>query len=187
MLIHVDCKSGLGLDNVDLFEELDEMSLAMVEQPLAHDDLIFHDELQSKVKSPSCLDESIISFDRAREAIDIDLCRYINIKTSRVGGLTNSIEIHDLCQDRGIPVWVGGILESAVGQSFSFALGTMPFVGYPYDVFPSRRFYQVDMSVPEIVLSSPGVIQAPHSFGAGFAPDLKKFVSTSVKSASISV
>ena len=184
-LIHVDCNSGFSLDDIDLFKELDELALAMIEQPLAHDDLIFHAELQSKINTPICLDESITSIDRARKAIDIDACRYINIKTSRVGGLTNAIEIHDLCQDRGIPVWVGGMLESAVGQSFSLALATMPNVGYPNDIFPSRRFYQVDMSAPEIVLSSPGIIEAPRSLGAGFAPDFSKLVSKSVKSASI--
>lgn len=186
MLIHVDCNSGFSLDDIELFKELDELGLAMIEQPLAYDDLIFHAELQSKIKTPICLDESISSVDRARKAIDIDACRYINIKTSRVGGLSNAIEIHNLCQDRGIPVWVGGMLESAVGQSFSLALATMPNVGYPNDIFPSRRFYQVDMSVPEIVLSSPGMIEAPRSLGAGFAPDLNKLVPKSVKSASIS-
>ena len=187
ILIHIDCNSGFSLDDIELFTELDELGLAMIEQPLAHDDLIFHAELQSKINTPICLDESITSVDRARKAIDIDACRYINIKTSRVGGLTNAIEIHDLCQDRGIPVWVGGMLESAVGQSFSLALATMPNVGYPNDIFPSRRFYQVDMSAPEIVLSSPGIIEAPRSLGAGFAPDFSKLVSKSVKSASISV
>ena len=185
ILIHIDCNSGFSLDDIDLFKELDELALAMIEQPLAHDDLIFHAELQSKINTPICLDESITSVDRARKAIDIDACRYINIKTSRVGGLTNAIEIHDLCQDRGIPVWVGGMLESAVGQSFSLALATMPNVGYPNDIFPSRRFYQVDISAPEIVLSSPGIIEAPRSLGAGFAPDFSKLVSKSVKSASI--
>jgi len=185
-LIHVDCNSGFSLDDIELFKELDELGLAMIEQPLAYDDLIFHAELQSKIKTPICLDESISSVDRARKAIDIDACRYINIKTSRVGGLSNAIEIHNLCQDRGIPVWVGGMLESTVGQSFSLALATMPNVGYPNDIFPSRRFYQVDMSVPEIVLSSPGMIEAPSSPGAGFAPDLNKLVPKSVKSASIS-
>ena len=78
------------------------------------------------------------------------------------------------------------MLESAAGQSFSLALATMPNVGYPNDIFPSRRFYQVDMSMPEIVLSSPGMIEAPRSLGAGFAPNLNKLVPKSVKSASIS-
>ena len=102
-----------------------------------------------------------------------------------MGGLSNAIEIHNLCQDRDIPIWVGGMLESAVGQSFSLALATMPNVGYPNDIFPSRRFYKVDMSAPEIVFSSPGMIEAPRSFGAGFAPDFSKLVSASIKSASI--
>ena len=131
MLIHVDCNSGFGLDDIKLFKELDELGLAMIEQPLGYDDLIFHAELQSKIKTPICLDESITSVDRARKAIDIDACRYINIKTSRVGGLTNAIKIRPMSERTRHPVWSWRDVGVAVGQSFSLALATMPNNGIP--------------------------------------------------------
>ena len=101
MLTRVDFNSGFNLDDTELFRELDELNLTMIEKPLAQDVLIFHAEFKSKIRTPICLDESITFVNRKRQATDIDACWCMNIKTSGVGGLTNAIEIHDLCQDRG--------------------------------------------------------------------------------------
>src|SRR5690606_19123306 len=53
---HIDCNSGYRIADVDLFRQVDEYHLAMIEQPLQHDDLLDHAELQSQVKTPVCLD-----------------------------------------------------------------------------------------------------------------------------------
>src|SRR5690606_19311873 len=140
------------LDDIGMFRELDRFGLAMIEQPLAHDDLIDHARLQAELETPICLDESIVSLDRARKAIASDAGRFINIKPGRVGGLTNAIAIHDLCAAHDIPCWVGGMLESAVGQGPALALSTLANVRYPCDVFPTDRLYSEDLSEPEIVL-----------------------------------
>jgi o-succinylbenzoate synthase len=153
--VHVDCNSAYRLDALSMFQELDAHGLAMIEQPLAHDDLVDHATLQNAIDTPVCLDESIVSVDRARKAIEIGACGWINIKPGRVGGLTNAVAIHNLCQEGGIPCWVGGMLESAVGQSHNLALATLPNFRYPADVFPSDRFYVPDLAEPEITLSGP--------------------------------
>lgn len=168
--IHVDCNSGFSLDDLPMFRELDRLDLAMIEQPLAYDDLVDHARLQEELVTPICLDESIVSVDRARKAIEINACRWINIKPGRVGGLTNAIAIHDYCRERGIPCWVGGMLESAVGQGPALALATLPNMEYPADVFPSARLYEQDLSEPEIVLSAPSEVTAPDTPGHGFRP-----------------
>lgn len=169
-VIHVDCNSGFTLDDLPMFRELDEFALAMIEQPLAHDDLVDHARLQRELRTPICLDESIVSVDRARKAIDIEACRFINIKPGRVGGLTNAIAIHDHCRERGMPCWVGGMLESAVGQGPSLALATLPNMHYPADIFPSTRLYHEDLSEPEIRLSAPSRVIAPDTPGHGYRP-----------------
>src|SRR5436190_1469310 len=99
---------------------------SMFEQPLAHDDLLDHAELQKQVRTPVCLDESITSVDKARKALQLGSCRYVNVKPGRVGGLTNALAIHELCYSRGVPCWVGGMLESAVGAAHCIALATLP-------------------------------------------------------------
>jgi O-succinylbenzoate synthase len=143
---HIDCNSGYRLADAPLFRQIDELDLAMIEQPLAHDDLVDHAALQSQIRTPVCLDESISGLRQAEQAIRLASCRYINIKPGRVGGLTIAVKIHNVCQAAGIPCWVGGMLESAVGASQCVALAILPNFIYPADIFPSSRFYREDLA-----------------------------------------
>lgn len=173
--IHIDCNSGYRLSDLDLFRRVDEFKLAMIEQPLAHDDLVDHAKLQAAIETPICLDESIVSVDRARQAIELRSCRWVNIKPGRVGGLTNAVAIHDLCCQAGIPCWVGGMLESAVGARICVALAMLDNFTYPADIFPSSRFYRRDVGVPALDLvrgpdGAPQVV-APEAPGIGTEPN----------------
>jgi O-succinylbenzoate synthase len=159
--IHIDCNSGYTLADVDLFRRLDEFNLAMVEQPLGHDDLVDHAKLQASIPTPVCLDESVTSPDKAKQAIELGSCRYINVKPGRVGGLTNALLIHDLCRTAGIPCWVGGMLESAIGARVCAALAMLDNFTYPADIFPSSRFYRDDLAQPLLELSK-GSDGSPH-------------------------
>ena len=184
-VFHIDCNSGYTLDDLPMFRELDQYDLAMIEQPLGHNDLLDHAKLQSEIRTPVCLDESIVSLQTTRKAIAIGACRWVNIKTGRTGGLTNSIAIHDLCQDAGVPCWVGGMLDSAVGQSFSISLATLPNIKYPSDVFPSSRFYRQDLGDSPIVFSGPSKMTASSKPGIGREPDPERLKRLTVAQAVI--
>lgn len=151
--IHIDCNSGYRISDAKLFQEIDQFNLAMIEQPLQHDDLVDHAELQKLIRTPVCLDESMTSVRRAEQAAALKSCRYVNIKPARVGGLTNAIAIHNVCQASGIPCWVGGMLESATGVGICIALGMLDNFTYPADIFPSTRFYHEDLAGPPIELT----------------------------------
>lgn len=103
-----DANSAYTLQDLDRLSALDEFNLMMIEQPLAYNDIIDHADLQSRLKTPICLDESIHSLEDARKAIKLGSCKIINIKIGRVGGLTESKKIHDLCLEHEIPLWCGG-------------------------------------------------------------------------------
>jgi O-succinylbenzoate synthase len=124
----------------------------MIEQPLAHDDLVDHAALQAQIRTPVCLDESITGLRQTEQAIRLKSCRYVNIKPGRVGGLTNALKVHNACQAAGIPCWVGGMLESAVGASHCVALAMLSNFTYPADIFPSARFYREDLADPPLEL-----------------------------------
>jgi O-succinylbenzoate synthase len=171
LVVHVDCNSAYRLEDAPLFAALDECRLAMIEQPLGHDDLLDHAGLQKQIRTPLCLDESITSVDRARQALAVGSCRYVNIKPGRVGGLTNALAIHDLCHLHGVPCWVGGMLESAIGVGHCIALATLANFTYPADIFPSSRFYRQDLAEPEIRLLGPGKVSALESPGIGIVPN----------------
>ncbi len=186
---HIDCNSGYRIGDVDLFRQVDQFKLAMVEQPLAHDDVLDHAQLQKQIETPVCLDETINSIDRARQAIELGSCRWMNIKPGRVGGLTPAVAIHNLCQQAGIPCWVGGMLESAIGSRICVALAMLDNFTYPADIFPSSRFYANDLATPELDLV-PGPDNAPqvtanNTPGIGAAPDPERLSQWTISRAKI--
>ena len=180
---HVDCNGGYSIDDIDFFKSIDKYNLAFIEQPLSSDDLIDHSKLSSEINTPICLDESINSVERARQAIEINACKFINIKPGRVGGLTNSIKINKLAEDSGIPVWVGGMLESALGASVCIALATLDNFTYPGDLFPSERFYENDLCKPENKFKSPYIFEPLDKLPA---PDNNLLEEFTVKSKKVS-
>lgn len=149
---HVDCNASYTLNDLPLFRWMDELGLAMIEQPLRHDDLYDHARLQRQLITPVCLDESVCHLAHAQTALALKACRYLNIKPGRVGGLTPALLIHDLYQQARIPCWVGGMLESGVGASICLSLATLSNFTYPADVFPSSRFYDDDLAEPALTL-----------------------------------
>jgi O-succinylbenzoate synthase len=150
---HIDCNSGYSLDDLDMFKQMDQFNLEFIEQPLANDDVLDHAELARRIDTPICLDESITGPRAVEQALQVDACKFVNIKPGRVGGLSNAVRVHDICSDAGVPVWIGGMLESAVGSAVCVELATLPNFTYPGDLFPSSRFYTRDMGQPEVELT----------------------------------
>jgi O-succinylbenzoate synthase len=165
-----DANSAYTLRDAEHVMALDEFNLTMIEQPLAHDDIVDHAELQARIKTPICLDESIHSVEDVRKAIKLGSCRVINIKIGRVGGLTEAKKIHDLCQLHGIPVWCGGMLESGVGRAHNIAITTLPNFVLPGDTAASSRYWQEDIIDPEVIVDN-GVITVPDAPGIGYEPN----------------
>ncbi|MFZ5943552.1 MAG: o-succinylbenzoate synthase [Bacillota bacterium] len=162
-----DANSAYTLKDMDFLKALDDFGLMMIEQPLAHDDIIDHSILQKQLKTPICLDESIHTIEDARKAIELGSCQIINIKIGRVGGLTQSKGIHNLCQDKNIPVWCGGMLESGIGRAHNIAVTTLANFTLPGDTAASSRYWDEDIIIPEVVVNE-GTITVPNKPGIGF-------------------
>jgi O-succinylbenzoate synthase len=161
-----DANSSYTLDDVSRLEALDDLGLMMIEQPLAHDDLREHAILQRRLRTPICLDESIVSPGDARLALELGAGRIINIKPGRVGGFGSSLAIHDLCAHHQIPVWCGGMLESGIGRAYNLALASLPNFTLPGDISESRRYWEEDVVRPEFVMQD-GLMRVPDGAGIG--------------------
>jgi o-succinylbenzoate synthase len=150
----------------DLFP-LDDLSLLLIEQPLAEDDLWDHHRFQGFLRTPICLDESILSARHARQALEMQACRVINIKAGRVGGLSESRLIHDLCFEKQVPVWCGGMLETGVGRAANLALASLPGFVLPGDISATDRYYHEDITREWFVLNPDSTIGVPQAPGLG--------------------
>ncbi|MGP8252702.1 MAG: o-succinylbenzoate synthase [Terracidiphilus sp.] len=168
IMLSCDANSSYRLHDADHILSWDAFDLLMIEQPLWHDDFFFHSMLQKRLNTPICLDESIHNRRDALAAIEMESCRIINIKLGRVGGFSEAIAVHNAAQERGIPVWCGGMLESGVGRSHNIALSTLENFSLPGDVSASARYFAEDIIEPEVTVSREGEIAIPDTPGRGY-------------------
>lgn len=172
ILLSVDANTAYTLRDLEHLKVLDDFDLLMIEQPLDHDDLVEHAKLQAQLNTSICLDESITTVRRAEHALALGSCRVINIKIGRVGGYSQALPIHDLCYQRGIPVWCGGMLESGIGRAHNLALASLPGFILPGDISASSRYFHRDLISPAVEVSADGTAEVPTSLGLGFEVDL---------------
>lgn len=180
--IMADANSAYTLVQAEHLTELDAFDLIMLEQPLGENDLVRHAELQRRMSTPICLDESITSLDRAEDMIALGSGRIINIKPGRVGGLAVSKAIHDVCEKAGIPVWCGGMLESGIGRAYNVALASLPNFSLPGDLSPSARYWARDIVSPEWTMDEDGMVRVPRDRpGIGVTVDADLIESLAVR------
>ena len=166
-----DANSAYTLDDTEHLRLLDDFYLMMMEQPLGHDEIIDHAQLQAALQTPICLDECIRCAHQADQAIRMGACRIINIKLGRVGGFAGAKKVHDVAAAAKIPVWCGGMLESGVGRAHNVALSTLPGFVLPGDVSASQRYWKRDIIQPAIEVTPHGTIQVPNGPGFGYELD----------------
>jgi len=180
-----DANSAYTLADLPLFRELDQFNLMMLEQPLAHDDIFDHAELQRQIKTPVCLDESIHSSADAEHAIQLSSCKIINVKLGRVGGHGEAKRVEEVCRSNSIPVWCGGMLEAGIGRAHNIAMATQAGFTLPGDVSASARYWQEDIIEPAVTITSRGTIVAPEKPGLGFEVNTERIDSLTVRKQSI--
>ncbi|HWE48766.1 MAG TPA: o-succinylbenzoate synthase [Bryobacteraceae bacterium] len=166
-----DANSAYTLEDSARLKQLDDFYLMMIEQPLAHDDIIDHAVLQGQLETPVCLDECIRSVHHAEQAIRLKAGRIVNIKLGRVGGFAEARRVHDTCEAAGIPVWCGGMLEAGIGRAHNIALATLPNFTLPGDVSASSRYWKRDIIVPAVETTSDGTIAIRNERGFGYEID----------------
>jgi O-succinylbenzoate synthase len=167
----VDANSAYSLTDAGHLQQLDAFNLMMIEQPLAHDDIIDHAKLQEKLTTPICLDECIRGARHAEQAIEMGACRILNIKLGRVGGFSEALLVHNVARANSIPVWCGGMLESGIGRAHNIALSTLDNFKLPGDVSASKRYWERDIISPPVEVLPSGVIEPRDEPGFGYEID----------------
>ena len=169
LTLSVDANSAYKIEtDASVLKRLDEYNLLMIEQPLAPGDIVDHAKLQRELKTPICLDESIVCLTNARHAHELGACRIINIKLGRVGGYAEAHAIQSFAQEKDMPVWCGGMLEAGIGRAHNIALSTLPGFTLPGDVSASARYWEEDIIAPLVTVSPKGTIKAPTGHGIGY-------------------
>jgi len=167
IVLMLDANSAYSLADADHLRQLDEFNLLMIEQPLAYNDIYEHSLLQPQLSTPICLDESIHSAGDWRLAHELGAGKILNLKPTRVGGFTESLKLYELCVERGIPLWIGGMLETGIGRAANLAFAALPGVTLPSDISATDRYFDPDITEPPFVLGDGSALKLPAGVGIG--------------------
>ncbi len=182
---------GMGaytLEHADHLTDLGAYRPLLIEQPLAADDLRRHAELQDRIATPICLDESITHLGSAEDMLALGAGRVMNVQAGRVGGFTQAKAIHDLCQHHAMPAFCGGLLETGIGRAYALALASLPHFALPSDVSPSARYWHEDIVTPEWTMDPTGMMPVPTTRpGLGVAVDVDKIDNLTVRTKTLAV
>jgi O-succinylbenzoate synthase len=167
--LQVDANAAYTLEDVAVFEGLDELGLELVEQPFREERILDHARLAERIDTPVCLDESIVDAAAALDAIELGATGIVNIKPGRVGGYLEAVRVHDVCAAHDVPVWCGGMLETGIGRAANVALAALPNFQVPGDTSASDRYFAEDLTEPFVL--EDGHLAVPTGPGIGREPD----------------
>ncbi|MCY3573898.1 MAG: o-succinylbenzoate synthase [Chloroflexi bacterium] len=167
LLLMLDANSDYRPQDAKHLTQLDEFNLLMIEQPLSHDDIYEHGRLQPQLQTRVCLDESVKTAGDLRLALQVGALGVLNLKPARVGGFSECLEIYGICVEAGLPLWVGGMLETGVGRAANLAFAALPAVNLPSDISATNRYFAEDISEPPFVLGADSTLTVPAGAGIG--------------------
>ena len=164
----VDANAAYTLDDMEMFRELDQFKLMMIEQPLAAEAVAAAGELQSQLQTPLCADESAESMAALDQLITNKAARIINIKVQRVGGLSEALLMLKAARTAGLQCWIGTMPELGIASAQGLHLAMHSGFSFPTDIEASSRWYVDDIIEPAITINSKGFIEVPQGVGTGF-------------------
>ncbi|WP_050616157.1 o-succinylbenzoate synthase [Bacillus testis] len=165
-----DANSSFTLDDLPLLRQLDQYKLLMIEQPFSYEDLADHRLLQAEIKTPVCLDESITSYNAARNAVALGSCEIISVKMGRMGGWQQALQLHSFAQEANIRLWCGGMIEFGISKAHNIALSSLPGFTLPGDFSPSEHYWEHDILTEPITVKN-GEIEVSKQPGIGYEVD----------------
>ena len=163
----LDANSDYSMADADHLAQLDAFNLLMIEQPLAHDDIHEHGRLQARLSTRVCLDESVKSASDLRLALGVGALRILNLKPARVGGFSECLEIYRICVENGLPLWIGGMLETGVGRAANLSFAALPGVNLPSDISATDRYFDPDLTEPPFALGAGSTLTVADGYGIG--------------------
>ena len=167
ILLMLDANSDYRPEDAEHLAQLDQFNLLMIEQPLAHDDIYQHGQLQKRLRTRICLDESVKSASDLQVALQVGAIRILNLKPARVGGFTESLEMYRICVENDLPLWVGGMLEIGVGRAANVSFAALPAVNLPSDISATDRYFATDLTEPAFVLGAESTLEVADGYGIG--------------------
>lgn len=170
LCLMADANASYSLAQTAAIKRLDELDLAMIEQPLRVSDFVEHAKLQAQLSTPICLDENICQMDDLKTMIALHSGQVMNLKLPRVGGLMSALEMLAYAQAHQVKVWVGGMYEAGIARAFHLHFASIKGLDFPADLSATQHYFEQDVITQSFVVEN-GEIKVPKGLGIGVELD----------------
>ncbi len=159
-----DANRSYSLEQLEEVQKFDNLPLLCLEEPFAR--IEDCPQIQSRLQTPICLDETVQTMEQLKRAVDLNLFRVLNIKIGRLGGLYYVRQMIDFCRKNGLQYWIGSMLESGISKILHTGLASLSDTYMPGDLSDSERYFPEDLIEPPVAFPG-GKMQVPQGVGLG--------------------
>ena len=178
LVISLDANQSFTERDLDELRNLDDCDIAWIEEPLdphrlpasgPHDLFSRLAQLQRRIKTPVCLDESIVNAHELARALKHPELKCYALKIGKFGGIEPALQFVRMAQARGMRVWMGGMYDTGVSRRMHAAFETLPGVTDAGDIGATSRYFDTDVTNPPYTVER-GLVtltRRGHEFGLG--------------------
>ncbi len=178
LVISLDANQSFTEHDIEELRNLDELNIAWIEEPLdprrspasgPHDLFDRLAQLQRRIKTPVCLDESLTCARDVARALKHSELKCYALKIGKFGGVQPAMQFVRMAQARGMRVWMGGMYDTGISRRMHAAFETLPGVTDAGDIGATSRYFDVDVTNPPYTVER-GLVtltRRGHEFGLG--------------------
>lgn len=178
LVISLDANQSFTEHDIEELRNLDELDIAWIEEPLdprrpvasgPHDLFARLAQLQRRIKTPVCLDESIVSARDLARVLKHPELKCFALKIGKFGGIEPALQFVHMAQARGMRVWMGGMYDTGVSRRMHAAFETLSGVSNAGDIGATSRYFDTDVTNPPYTVERGQVTltRRGHEFGLG--------------------
>lgn len=178
LVVSLDANQSFTEHDIEELRNLDELDIAWIEEPLdprrpvasgPHDLFARLAQLQRRIKTPVCLDESIVSARDLARVLKHPELKCFALKIGKFGGIEPALQFVHMAQARGMRVWMGGMYDTGVSRRMHAAFETLSGVSDAGDIGATSRYFDTDVTNPPYTVERGQVTltRRGHEFGLG--------------------
>ncbi len=163
LTLMLDANQSFDESNLDVLCKLDTLGLACIEEPYNPAYVPRSGEknlfvrlslLQDELKTPVCLDESVVTATDMQQAMEFDNLRCYALKIAKFGGIQPTLDFYEWLRSCGKQAWMGGMFDTGVSKRMHAAFATLPGMTIQPDVSSYSSYFDHDTAIPPLQLSN---------------------------------
>lgn len=185
--IRLDANCAFNVQEAIQFSKsIEKYNIDCMEQPVKRGDAADLAAVKADSSIPIMADESLVTYDDAKNLIEHNACDYFNLRISKCGGLYRTLAIAELAEREGIKLQLGCLVGetavlSAAGRHLAAYLSDIKFIEGSY----STLLLEEDISKETIVFGNRG--EAPVFTGHGLGVNIREDILTKYSENCISI